>query len=365
MKGEQCQFSHDGSDPLNDKTILKNVCTYYQRGVCSYGSRCRYVHVKTQDAPSPSLSNTLPTVASDSVQVSHLSRVPSNGEGRADLSSPAELPPNTATGSQSYCHPTPISLAERPICSLAIEGNCHYGESCPNIHGTVCSICGKNCLHPYRSNESDAHIKLCEKNKKRLEALRRSEEIECSVCLERVLSKPTSAERKFGLLSECDHSFCISCIRNWRSNSPSSGMDVNTALRACPICRKLSYFVIPSVSWYSSKEEKQEIIDNYKAKLKSIDCKYFDFGHSRCPFGTSCFYKHTYKAHGSNPCTDWPGQFPSGEELEDLLFEEFLDFSDEIEDEFEEDSDEDLELAFMLMQLGSLDSSSDDDIKSE
>ncbi|KAM4072973.1 hypothetical protein ACB094_11G180600 [Castanea mollissima] len=38
-------------------------------------------------------------------------------------------------------------------------------------------------------------------------------------------------------------------------------------LRACPICHKLSYFVIPSVIWYSSKEEKQDIVDSYKAKL--------------------------------------------------------------------------------------------------
>jgi len=72
-------------------------------------------------------------------------------------------------------------------------------------------------------------------------------------------------------------------------------MDVNSALRACPICRKLSYFVIPSVIWYSSKEEKQDIVDSYKAKLKSIDCKHFDFGNGNCPFGSSCFYKHAYR----------------------------------------------------------------------
>ncbi|XP_075646880.1 E3 ubiquitin-protein ligase makorin-like isoform X2 [Castanea sativa] len=70
-------------------------------------------------------------------------------------------------------------------------------------------------------------------------------------------------------------------------------------LRACPICCKLSYFVIPSVIWYSSKEEKQDIVDSYKAKLKSIDCKHFDFGNGNCPFGSSCFYKHKVKP-GSN-----------------------------------------------------------------
>ncbi|CAL5430783.1 unnamed protein product [Camellia sinensis] len=55
----------------------------------------------------------------------------------------------------------------------------------------------------------------------------------------------------------------------WQSNSSTSGMDANFTLRACPICRKVSYFVIPSVIWYSTKEEKQEIVDSYKAKHRS------------------------------------------------------------------------------------------------
>ncbi|KAH7843478.1 hypothetical protein Vadar_017104 [Vaccinium darrowii] len=111
-------------------------------------------------------------------------------------------------------------------------------------------------------------MKTCEKKRKHLEALTLSKEIECSVCLERVLSKPTAAERKFGLLSDCEHPFCISCIKNWRSSSPASGMDAKSTLRACPICRKVSYFVVPSAIWFSTKEEKLEIVDNYKAKLR-------------------------------------------------------------------------------------------------
>lgn len=164
------------------------------------------------------------------------------------------------------------------------------------MHGDSCPVCGKLCLHPYRPEEREEHLRLCQRNNRRLEALRKSQDIECSVCLEKVLSKPTASERKFGLLSECDHPFCVSCIRNWRSNSlHDSGIDVNQAVRACPICRRLSYYVIPSVLWYFSKEEKDEIMDSYKAKLKSIDCKYFDFGNGSCPFGTSCFYKHAYR----------------------------------------------------------------------
>ncbi|KAJ6852235.1 E3 ubiquitin-protein ligase makorin [Iris pallida] len=310
LKGEHCEFSHDWKDQAN------NVCTFYQKGVCSYGSRCRYDHVKVSrhqtPAPGPS-SNYRPQIASGSVQVIHPSGVSLTGDCKPALSSLTELSslnkarcsPRNPAGTENYethsladnsgNYAVSVSLADKPICSFAAAGSCPHGEVCPHIHGDLCSICGKQCLHPYRPDEREEHIKVCEKNNRQLEALRQSQEIECSVCLDRVLSKPTSAERKFGLLSECDHPFCITCIRNWRSNSPTTGMDINTTLRACPICRKLSYFVIPSVIWYSSKEEKQEIIDSYKNRLKSIDCRHFDFGNGTCPFGTSCFYRHAYR----------------------------------------------------------------------
>ncbi|KAI4975390.1 hypothetical protein ZWY2020_048997 [Hordeum vulgare] len=331
LKGEYCEFSHDWSDQSN------NVCTFYQRGSCSYGSRCRYDHVKvSRNNPVPPLpsssaatrnpvrpppsSSTATHVASTSLQLLssgrplHPGHQTNSSNQRQQISmdklslsesKPAwrnEVQPDSVSEDgidwssiQTAQNQTSMKLADMPICSFAAAGNCPYGEECPHMHGDLCAFCGKMCLHPYRPDERQEHIKLCEKNHKRLEALKRSQEIECSVCLDRVLSKPTAAERKFGLLSECDHPFCISCIRNWRGNSPTSGMDVNSALRACPICRKLSYYVIPSVLWYFSKEEKLEITENYKAKLKSIDCKYFDFGTGTCPFGTSCFYKHAYR----------------------------------------------------------------------
>uniref|UniRef100_A0A0D9WPS9 Uncharacterized protein n=1 Tax=Leersia perrieri TaxID=77586 RepID=A0A0D9WPS9_9ORYZ len=333
LKGEYCEFSHDWSDQPN------NVCTFYQKGACSYGSRCRYDHVKVSRNP------TVPPPASSSTSARTSSSLQPLGFGRlhhmgyqADSNNPRQQSPHHVgyqadssspreqismdllahSGSKpvwrnDYQHEsvledwidwssnrtvqnqTTLNPADLPICSFAAAGNCPYGEECPQMHGDLCTTCGKMCLHPYRPDEREEHNKLCEKNHNRLETLKRSQEIECSVCLDRVLSKPTAAERKFGLLSECDHPFCISCIRNWRNNSPTSGMDVNSALRACPICRKLSYYVIPSVLWYFSKEEKLEIIENYKSKLKSIDCKYFDFGTGTCPFGSSCFYKHAYR----------------------------------------------------------------------
>ncbi|KAJ4969889.1 hypothetical protein NE237_002988 [Protea cynaroides] len=312
LKGEHCEFSHDWKDQPN------NICTFYQRGVCSYGSRCRYDHVKVSrpqtSVSSSSSTNSHQHLASDSVQLTHPCRTSLSGETTKVHGVPAELsalsqpffPPsrqawsggvedNNFSDDENGGESTITQPADWPICSFAAAGGCPRGERCPQIHGDLCATCGKHCLHPHRPAERDEHIKTCERNKKHLDALKHSQEIECSVCLDRVLSKPTAAERKFGLLSDCDHPFCVSCIRNWRSSSPDSGMDVNTALRACPICRKLSYFVIPSMIWYSTNEEKQEIVDSYKAKLRSIDCRYFAFGNGTCPFGTSCFYKHAYR----------------------------------------------------------------------
>lgn len=309
LKGEHCEFSHDWKDPSN------NVCTFYQKGVCSYGSRCRYEHVKVSrsqpSAPSSSTNSHQSSVSVSLVRpktsLTAVTQVQGVSAELSALSRPFFPPTEPAwnqlsarqdffdNGDGEFEESRIVNPTDRPICSFAAAGNCPRGEKCPHIHGDLCPTCGKQCLHPFRPEEREEHVRTCEKKHKHLEALKHSQEIECSVCLERVLSKPTAAERKFGLLSECDHPFCISCIRNWRSSSPSSGMDVNSALRACPICRKLSYFVIPSVIWYSTKEEKQEIIDSYKEKLRSIDCKHFDFGNGTCPFGTSCFYKHAYR----------------------------------------------------------------------
>lgn len=252
--------------------LLEQVCTFYQKGTCAYGSLCRYDHVKVpqQQASASSSAYSYQYAVSESVSATAVTRevsAPSRpyaspaqsawgeGSGENDLF-------NDVIGQSRSTNPSDIVM-----CSFAAAGNCPRGENCPHVHGDLCPTCRKQCLHPFRPDEREEHKRNCEKKHKHLEALKHSQEIECSVCLERVFSKPT-AERKFGLLSECDHPFCISCIRNWRSSSPTSGMDVNSALRSCPICRKLSYFVIPSVIWYATKEEKQEIVDSYKAKLR-------------------------------------------------------------------------------------------------
>jgi E3 ubiquitin-protein ligase makorin len=59
--------------------------------------------------------------------------------------------------------------------------------------------------------------------------------------------------------------------------------------------------------WPESPEEKEEIIAEYKRKLAETDCMHFDFGEGKCPFGTSCFYRHAYK-DGSLEVSEGGGQ---------------------------------------------------------
>ncbi|KAA6423818.1 MAG: E3 ubiquitin- ligase makorin-like [Trebouxia sp. A1-2] len=183
--------------------------------------------------------------------------------------------------------------SEQALCSqYQVSGHCPRGTDCHMAHGDLCQICGRYMLHPHNEQQQKEHSSECQARHDRLAALRHSQGVECCVCLERVLDKPTAAERKFGLLS-CEHAFCLGCIRGWRSHH-EGGADTDTALRTCPLCRTPCWFVTPSSIWPANQEDKDRIVAGYKAKLGSIDCRHWNFGENTCPFGTSCFYRHIY-----------------------------------------------------------------------
>ncbi|PNW82246.1 hypothetical protein CHLRE_06g278136v5 [Chlamydomonas reinhardtii] len=188
-----------------------------------------------------------------------------------------------------------VDPADLELCpAFALHGRCAEGEDCPLIHGLECETCHKWRIHPYNEAAAAEHAAECRLRHARLEARLRSADVECGICLEHVMHKPSVSDRRFGLM-DCDHAFCLACIRSWRERNTDASLATDTAVRTCPICRTCTHFVTPSLVWPATAEEKEAIVGAYKAKLGTIDCRHFAFGDGTCPFSTSCFYRHAYR----------------------------------------------------------------------
>jgi hypothetical protein len=107
-----------------------------------------------------------------------------------------------------------------------------------------------------------------------------SREAECGICLEKTME----CGRRFGLLTSCAHAFCLDCIRQWRHEESQDGQ------RMCPLCRKLSFFIVPSALHVVDEARKEKVCQAYFANTREIPCRAFDQGRGTCPFGSSCFY---------------------------------------------------------------------------
>eukprot|EP00123_Amoebidium_parasiticum_P009999 comp19830_c0_seq1/m.23862 comp19830_c0_seq1/g.23862 ORF comp19830_c0_seq1/g.23862 comp19830_c0_seq1/m.23862 type:complete len:278 (-) comp19830_c0_seq1:96-929(-) len=185
------------------------------------------------------------------------------------------------------------SSAKTILCPFAQKGPCRFGSDCGYLHGDPCPVCGCLCLHPDQPAQRQEHMDGClqrqQQQAARAEAVGRSAGLECAVCLDVVTAKSTPAQRRFGILENCEHVFCLGCIRTWRTEAVA-----NSLVRCCPLCRQPSHYVTPSTVWPATAEEKAAIIDGYKAHLGTVDCKHFRQGEGECPFGSSCFYRHAY-----------------------------------------------------------------------
>ncbi|KFQ77107.1 putative E3 ubiquitin-protein ligase makorin-2, partial [Phoenicopterus ruber ruber] len=106
------------------------------------------------------------------------------------------------------------------LCPYAAAGACHFGDRCLYLHGDVCEICGLQVLHPFDQEQRKAHEMMCmatfEHDMEKAFAFQASQDKVCSICMEVVYEKPSASERRFGILSNCNHTYCLSCIRQWR-----------------------------------------------------------------------------------------------------------------------------------------------------
>ncbi len=174
-----------------------------------------------------------------------------NDDGVSSLGPMSEKP----CDSQSSC-PQPL----REVCHFYLNGNCTRGVQCLYAH-------------PVEADELDGEQ----------DDVEASPPI-CGICLESVT--------KFGILTGCEHGFCLTCLGKWRHKGKGSSQIDLTAIRGCPVCRKPSFFIIPSTTFVAGKK-KHELIEAYKDNLARIPCRNFKYNDSdSCPFGSRCFFLH-------------------------------------------------------------------------
>ncbi len=185
----------------------------------------------------------------------------------------------------------PLGLSSRSsvsasdeLCAFSIMGKCRYGHYCRNLHGLQCPRCLLYILHPTDTERNEIHLSECF-TKPESSNYSDLHQIKCGLCEESVLQK---VDPRFGLLN-CNHPFCLNCIRSWRTSNFDANDDGSNS---CPHCSEVTYFIVPSSTWIDDPVEKQKVIDQYKKKMSLIACKYHDNGRGCCPFGSSCFYEH-------------------------------------------------------------------------
>ncbi|CAL8386146.1 unnamed protein product [Boreogadus saida] len=311
-EGNNCRYSHD----LASSSPAAMTCKFFQKGNCVFGDRCRFEHSEPpqQDDVKGSPGSPLPSAAQPPRPPAGPAAggpdPPEGAAGAVGWVNAAEFVPG-----QPYCgrgktrglDPGVPSLHEtekeagpedkerrKQLCPYAAAGECRYGVNCAYLHGDVCDMCGLQVLHPTDNAQRSDHIKACiEAHEKDMEisfAIQRSKDMVCGVCMEVVFEKTNPSERRFGILSNCSHCYCLKCIRKWRSAKQFE----SKIIKSCPECRITSNFVIPSEYWVEDKEDKQKLIQKYKDGMGTKSCRYFDEGRGTCPFGSNCFYKHAF-----------------------------------------------------------------------
>ncbi|NWZ69017.1 MKRN2 ligase, partial [Acrocephalus arundinaceus] len=329
-EGSKCLFSHDLATSKSS-----TICKYYQKGQCAYGTRCRYDHVRLPPAGGAAAPPPAAAPGSPRPPPEHGPAAPRSRREKRTLvlrdrnlcGSSEEQQRPSAPGAVVCCGEPGDSEEAKPhsyleaicsgleepggaggcpggaggcpgaaeqLCPYAAAGACHFGERCLYLHGELCEICGLQVLHPFDQEQRKAHEMMCmatfEHDMERAFAIQASQDKVCSICMEVVYEKPSASERRFGILSNCTHTYCLSCIRQWRCAKQFE----NTIIKSCPECRVISEFVIPSVYWVEEQEKKNELIEAFKQGVGKKPCKYFEQGKGTCPFGGKCLYLHAY-----------------------------------------------------------------------
>ncbi|XP_062997734.1 probable E3 ubiquitin-protein ligase makorin-1 [Elgaria multicarinata webbii] len=306
--GQNCRFSHDRKST--------QICRYFQNGFCGYGDRCSYQHI----SEAPALSRCGSESAYYGLQGGALSF---NRRG----SEPAILPePSVRSwgGARRDSEPAVTSMSQLQASmghlSMSLEEEEDEEKAMMSWHPPDWALSKefvpRKATSDSRSREQrlDTPSMMPENAPAKEAALAspvseepkaagglgaagaaaaatavaQSDDVVCGICMDKISQKTLPEERLFGILPNCTHAYCVGCIRKWRKSRDFH----STVIKGCPECRVTSTYFIPNKYWVFDTEEKEKLIENFKARTSKIRCKFFVRGNGHCPFKSECIYLH-------------------------------------------------------------------------
>lgn len=254
--------SSTSSSSLNSNTISgassssspTTLCSFYLAGWCRSGAQCKFSHETADDTTVHYFLQEIEKLrALDDKNKNNKKILPSSSSSSSSTEKETDDSEETFQLASQQWQTTSNALRDTLLQEAVRLGYC-------------------------------SNLKLAESG---LQAAERqiSKDTECGICLEKVMEQ---RGRRFGLLSNCTHAFCLGCIREWRAK-----IDLpKRTTRACPLCRTTSYYVISSDRYIADPSRKVALIEEVQTSKQTIPCKHWNYGRGECPFGSSCFYAH-------------------------------------------------------------------------
>ncbi|XP_037334029.2 makorin, ring finger protein, 4 [Pungitius pungitius] len=299
--GQRCSYRHEWPD-----IPPSQICRYFQKGACWYGESCRYLHVLQPEADGAVAGRrgSVPTVSSRAAYVPPdrrgsepalphadvLSRQPySRSQFVFNISDPQHntgfLAADIAEEQSQDNSPltADCQAAHSPEAAQACAGRNEQETANETIEGGA-GVAGAAAAFSTRGNVEE------------IETFLRSENVTCGICMDKVYEKTDPRNHVFGILPNCNHSFCLQCIMTWRKTK-DLGPDV---VKSCPQCRVRSAFYVPHKLWVEG-QAKERVVAAFKEKFSKKRCNYYT-RYRCCPFNSECLYWHDKPPHhGSFP----------------------------------------------------------------
>ncbi|XP_070696282.1 makorin, ring finger protein, 4 [Pempheris klunzingeri] len=351
--GSRCNYRHEW--PVIPPS---RICRYFQKGGCWYGERCRYLHV-LQPVADPAVAGrrgSVPTFSSSS----SVAYAPPDRRGsepallQADVMSRQQCSRSFVVNVSDPQHNTG-RLAAGIVEEQSQDTDSDLTASLESIQNSevaqACACDGRN--KQTSSNETTengaaaAAASTTQGRVEEMEAFLRSKNVTCGICMDKVYEKTDPRNRVFGILPNCNHSFCLQCIMTWRKTK-DLGPDV---VKSCPQCRVRSAFYVPNKYWVEG-QAKERVIAAFKEKFGKKSCSYYTRFRC-CPFKTECLYRHDKDArHRSFPYPTEDEDDYDGVDLLNLFIAMTLLSGEEDEEDYYyyNDDDDDFDFPFYLTE---------------